>query len=160
VENAFLLDLPGTIEMMVDHYLNSPNTNCSTLKDVNNGLCGDFAESVIEKCGGERSNFYSIDTFRFYDAFADSDHGFENFVETKSGGVWNKDALDAYGYPPDVSSDHIGIHFWIFFSGKHYDAEAPHGVDSPWELPFFKRQLSMNESIVRSAIRAIIKDIS
>lgn len=33
-----------------------------------------------------------------------------------------------------------GGHEWIYFFGKHYDAEAPEGVDDFRELPFFKRK--------------------
>ena len=32
-----------------------------------------------------------------------------------------------------------GDHFWIEYNGKHYDAEAPSGVDDYEELPFFQR---------------------
>lgn len=30
-------------------------------------------------------------------------------------------------------------HVWILFEGKHYDAEAPHGVKDFSDLPIFKR---------------------
>lgn len=29
------------------------------------------------------------------------------------------------------------IHVWIYYEGKHYDAEAPQGVSDFQELPFF-----------------------
>jgi len=32
-----------------------------------------------------------------------------------------------------------GGHGWLRFKGKHYDAEAPSGVQTPWDLPFFQR---------------------
>lgn len=32
--------------------------------------------------------------------------------------------------PPD--------HIWIYYNGKHYDAESPEGVENPWDLPIFK----------------------
>ena len=34
--------------------------------------------------------------------------------------------------------DHVG-HYWIFFAGRHYDAEAPHGVERMEDLPIFAR---------------------
>lgn len=142
-ENIFLMDLPGTIRMMVDVYLKAPNTNCHTVKDINLGACMDFAEDIIEKCGGETRDFYMLDTGMFYDdnLEGEPDHQYQNTIETVDGGVWNKDALDEYGYPPDPQHDHVGIHQWVFYKGKHYDAEAPDGVDSPWKLPFFDRQI-------------------
>lgn len=30
-------------------------------------------------------------------------------------------------------------HSWIEYSGKHYDAEVPTGVNDPFDLPFFQR---------------------
>lgn len=36
-----------------------------------------------------------------------------------------------------------GIHGWAEIDGKHYDAEAPEGVDDPRDLAFFKRDPSM-----------------
>lgn len=140
-ENIFLMDLPGTIRMMIDWYLKAPNTNCTTIKDINLGLCMDFAEEVVEKCGGETSELRLLDTGLFYDDDVNGDHHYTNTIETVDGGVWNKDALDEYGYPPNPKNDHVGIHQWIFHKGKHYDAEAPDGVDSPWKLPFFDRQI-------------------
>ena len=38
----------------------------------------------------------------------------------------------------DGPFDHVG-HYWIFFDGKHYDAEAPNGVDQLEKLPIFAR---------------------
>jgi hypothetical protein len=32
-----------------------------------------------------------------------------------------------------------GDHVWLYYEGKHYDAERPTGVDDPLELPFFRR---------------------
>lgn len=32
-----------------------------------------------------------------------------------------------------------GYHQWIYFKGKHYDAECPYGVKTMFELPFFSR---------------------
>lgn len=36
-----------------------------------------------------------------------------------------------------------GGHCWIMSKGKHYDSEAPNGVTSWKELPFFKRNLKV-----------------
>lgn len=143
-QNFHLMDLPGTIEMMADHYLRAPNTNCRTLKDINLGCCMDFADDIIDQCGGETADFYRLETTYFFESLGDeADHQFPETITTVGGGaVWNKAALDEYGYPPDVKNNSVGIHQWIFNKGKHYDAEAPHGVDTPWDLPFFKRDLA------------------
>lgn len=64
--NMNLMDLPGTIEMAVKAYIDSPNCNCRTAQDINNGLCMDFAEYVIDKCGGESDSLFAIDETSFY----------------------------------------------------------------------------------------------
>lgn len=36
-------------------------------------------------------------------------------------------------------------HTWITYKGKHYDAEHPHGVKSPENLNFYKRDDNFRE---------------
>jgi len=38
----------------------------------------------------------------------------------------------------DGPFDHVA-HYWIFCNGRHYDAEAPGGVDQMEKLPIFAR---------------------
>jgi hypothetical protein len=38
-----------------------------------------------------------------------------------------------------VHPDVLPTHVWVFHNGKHYDAEAPQGVDNWFDLPIFKR---------------------
>lgn len=49
------------------------------------------------------------------------------------------------------SYDEVGlpVHYWVCIEGKHYDAEAPEGVDEWRELPIFKNHfLKKAESTV------------
>lgn len=68
--------------------------------DINNGLCAEFADQLVLKCGG-----------RVYDIGNNSMNYFDAFPN----------------------------HSWVYYEGKHYDAETPFGVDYWWELPIFKR---------------------
>lgn len=114
--------------------------DCS-ISDINNGMCVEFAEEVIENLGGETDNLYLLHSDEFYDEF--SEDNFDNPILTDSGD-WNKDALEKYGYPPiELSSLIHGLthHQWIYFNGKHYDAENPNGSDKWFELPIFKRMI-------------------
>lgn len=141
-QNHHLMDLPGTIRMSADFYIKSPHCNCFTVEDINNGLCMDFAEFVVEKCGGETNDLFAIDETSFYVDTQEEAHenGWADVVATNDGGCWNKEMLDRYGYPKGgVSEFHLGFHAWIIHKRKHYDAEAPDGVSTPWELPCFKR---------------------
>jgi len=42
--------------------------------------------------------------------------------------------FDTYSTPPKYTG-----HVWIYYNGKHYDAECPKGVENWKDLPFYKR---------------------
>ena len=137
--NTHLMDLPGTIRMSVDVYTKS---TCVDAKDINNGLCMDFAEYVIDKCGGESDDLFAVDdTFFYVETIEEAnENGWPDVIFDSEGGCWNKEFLNLYGYPKGgVDNAPIGAHGWIIFKNRHYDSEAPDGVDSPWDLPIFKR---------------------
>lgn len=106
--------------------------------DINNGYCGDFADDVIQEFGGESDSLYILSDDMFFN-FREPEFAIENWdgiIETPFG-VWSKKMLDLYGYPPvDINKidDEIS-HNWIYYNGKHYDAETPNGVDNWFELP-------------------------
>jgi hypothetical protein len=118
--------------------------SCS-LEQINQGSCGYFASAVIERMGGTTDNLYLMDTYMFYTRDEEKEGPpDEPYIEIKSGGYWFKDMLDKYGpIPKDVDfSDFVADgHEWVYYNGKHYDAEAPGGVKTMWDLPFFKREL-------------------
>lgn len=49
-------------------------------------------------------------------------------------------------------SEDLPGHVWIYYRGKHYDAETPHGVKSWKMLPLFKRL--MKKPVYATIIRA------
>lgn len=57
---------------------------------------------------------------------------FAEIVAKRCGGVIRKRGFDN---PTQYPS-----HAWVEYEGEHYDAEAPEGVNSPEELPIFKRR--------------------
>lgn len=40
----------------------------------------------------------------------------------------------------DLCYVEYGAHSWVYYDGKHYDAEAPNGVSDWLKLPFFLRR--------------------
>ena len=46
---------------------------------------------------------------------------------------------DVLGTPENPQYDMEPFHVWVCDGNRHYDAEAPNGVDNWWELPFFQR---------------------
>ena len=123
---------------------------CS-ISDINNGMCVEFSEEIIEKLGEENENLYILHSDEFYDEFREGN--FDNPILTDRGD-WNKDALEKYGYLPiDLSSLNNGLvhHQWIYYNGKHYDAERPNGVNKWFELPIFQRMIKRVKNNLKSA---------
>lgn len=73
--------------------------------EINGGLCGDFADFVVERRGD---------------------------LQTMS-------TADVLGVSEDARPD--PWHVWVTDGTRHYDAEAPDGVEKWTELPYFKRTL-------------------
>jgi len=117
--------------------------NKCSLWDINNGLCNEFAQSVIERMGGYSDNLYELAGDMFF-AYRDPEFAKENWdnvLETEYG-VWGIDLLKYWGYPPNVDLNMVNDelnHTWIYFNGKHYDAEAPNGVEKWYDLPLNKK---------------------
>jgi hypothetical protein len=59
---------------------------------------------------------------------------------------------DNYDYGIEDTNDHS----FVELNGKFYDAEALEGVDTPMELPFFKRALNESKSIVDKILREAV----
>lgn len=97
-------------------------------REINNGSCGDFAEAVCD----------NISTALMVDVL--------DVIPAKS---WRK-AYEKAGSVVKV----FGAHTWVTgYYGRHYDAEAPEGVDNFWELPIYQR--SVNQSEYESGIEVL-----
>jgi len=137
--------------------------NCSTW-EINNGYCEDFALNVLEKLGGYEDNLFELSGDMFFNQ-RDPEFAKENWgdvIETNYG-VWSKNLLDYWGYPPNVNlnlvDDEIN-HVWLFYNGKHYDAEVPEGVDNWFEIPLIKRLFNRyKKNMVQESIRRILREI-
>jgi hypothetical protein len=122
--------------------------NTCTIEEINNGLCIEFEEEVIDRMGGYSDDLYELSSDMFYSSFMEDVESWGEVIPTIYDGCWSKQALDYYGYPLiPVEKLHIGHHAWIYYKGKHYDSESPYGVKTPWELNFFKRQIIKYENI-------------
>lgn len=78
--------------------------------EINNGQCEDFAMALIEELGGYREiNKACTKGLTEFDVCNFTDFG-------------------------DLPS-----HVWVWFDGKHYDAECPEGVEDWRKLPLFAK---------------------
>jgi hypothetical protein len=118
---------------------------CNSAYDINNGLCGNFAEDLIKLLGGENNSQFILSDDMFLNNFyseATELWGKEDLIKTKDGAAWSKKMLTVYSIPPvdDIRLvEYLPQHIWVFIDNKHYDAENPNGVNSPWELLIFKK---------------------
>lgn len=137
-------------------------SQCS-LEDINRGLCGDFAETVIDRMGGYSDDLFELTSDMFYSDFPEDQDFLKwegGLIKTNFGGVWSKKMLKLYGTPDiDMHNWHIGIHEWIYYKKRHYDAEAPNGVDYWYQLPFFQRSISDYKSYTSKKIQEITNKI-
>jgi len=110
--------------------------------NINNGLCDSFAGDVIEKLGGYTDNLFELTEDMFFNVISpeDTKEYWDDIIETKYG-IWSKKMLDIYGYPPvDLEKvDDQSHHTWIFYNGKHYDAETPNGVEKWYDITMNKK---------------------
>lgn len=115
---------------------------CPTPYDINNGSCVEFAEDVINRMGGYTDSLYEIDSSSIFTTDVEDWDDYYNVIETDGGCCgWSKISLDKYGHPPvDITKIYnISDHVWIYYNGKHYDAENIKGVNNWYELSIYKK---------------------
>jgi hypothetical protein len=109
-----------------EYLINSKSLNCYA--DINKGSCWNFATELEE----EIQRIYDTD-IEFY---IDPD-------EMQKMGEWTIDLMKQWNIklPRYIKWDEIPkkYHVWVYYNGKHYDAECPEGVESFLDLPIYKR---------------------
>jgi len=92
------------------------------------------ADSRSEIC--KTTKFYSLKALEEQGIFPDC-KTLEDINSGKCGWI----AEQVYNDIPFVNPIKImnGDHVWVEHKGLHYDAEAPQGVEDPFDLPFFHR---------------------
>jgi len=110
--------------------------NCS-IKELNDGFCYDLAEEVVKKIGRSK-DLFTLNTAKF-----SSDYPVDMIEALFKHEInWSKEMLNKWGKPPmNIKKWHPGEHEWIVYKGRHYDAEAPNGVDKWYDLPIIQRYI-------------------
>lgn len=119
-----------------------------TTYQIGNGHCDDFADDVLQEWIGP--DWIGLDGKGMFDQ---AETGMFCTYPDNDGWPhdWDWELLAKYWniYPPpghtlqflkELAVDCPG-HTWIAAKGKHYDSESPEGVDSFFDLMFFKRYL-------------------
>jgi hypothetical protein len=121
---------------------------CANAYDINNGLCDNFAEDLMDKLGGENNEQFILSNDMFLCDFYEDAIGLwgkKDLIRTKNGSAWSKKMLSLYS-PPSVncieSFEYLPSHVWVCINSMHYDAESPKGVKTPWELMIFRKWIT------------------
>ena len=123
-----------------------------SLYDIGSGHCYDFAETVMEQVFGTdwlfregQEGWRTLETEQFYRPPPGSHC-------TIDATAWDWDLLETHwgiDIPPSERPRYDAIviqgpsHGWIYLEGRHYDCEHPDGVESFFDLNFFRRWLEM-----------------
>lgn len=118
--------------------------------EINAGYCDDFCSDVYEELGGvglceNEGGLATVGIDGFMTHEDDEPVAFDRDLVRR--------AWPAFVPPPGMDWDDMdrlaadanfscGTHVWIARDGRHYDAEAPQGVENPLDLPFFVRVVS------------------
>lgn len=107
------------------------------LADINKGLCENFAQDFIK-------NFRMTDPRGRVDMM-----GVEEFQLPSGKFDWALLTNPTWNIHPPAGFNQVAIdkmnlggHLWLVIGRRHFDAECPEGVDSFFDLPFFKRQIA------------------
>lgn len=134
-------EISRTILTLRDRYVNdSKLENINNYWDINNGLCIEFAEDVIELLGGIDSELDGVTQDSFT---CKSDYKY--FL--RLGYNWDSELLEKRLNikPPDnITWEELrqlpfGDHYWIMYKNKFFDAECPEGISNFFKLPIFDR---------------------
>jgi len=129
--NNMILNKENLSEVIIKTSTEMMSDNNYTLKNLNEGDCENFALEVL-------SNFFDDDLIEslFYREF--------NRVKL----------VTSYDY-----DEKLDDHVWIVFEDRHYDAEAPNGVDDYLDLPIYKRQFgNIKEHMIITKFESFINE--
>lgn len=99
-----------------------------------------FSTRISQIIRSERKKFVQQHNFSKYSDINVRDCAtFANIIIDKVEGAVLADDGNWWKLSGLPRTDMLQGHWWIYYQGKHYDAECPLGVDHPRELPFFNQ---------------------
>ncbi|MEK6828580.1 MAG: GNAT family N-acetyltransferase [Nanoarchaeota archaeon] len=122
-ESTQKIDISDVVRLLTKKYNDEYGVSCDL---INQGDCENFAEELHEmlKEMGIESEILSDGLF------------FDPFGDLEDDMMWD---VASYGNKPENFKE-VGLpsHYWIYVDGKHYDSDAPEGVNDMFELPIVK----------------------
>lgn len=115
--------------------------------EINNGLCDDFASDVIAELPHMREHILDVANHSFMMGQDGDETENDIFDIELLKQHWPK-VRPLHGLTwDDINSIDFGLHVWMVYEGRHYDAECPHGVENFFSLPLF--QVYINDYIAK-----------
>jgi hypothetical protein len=136
---------PQIIRDLIKFFKEEYGDEAATPERINNGLCDAFAADLVDTLGEGAEDFHSD---MVCEEEEEGDYVGEMFptqemVEAE-GYEWPKDITEL-----DMRRVPFPVHMWVRYNGLNYDAEAPNGVRSFWDLPLFQRYLQKTRAAKR-----------
>lgn len=103
-------EVSALVRELVEDFRKEWGKDAKTPEAINGGLCQAFSETLCERLRA-RGEFRALTC----------------------------DSQDLARLKPAKTKGIIYQHSWTFFQGRHYDSEAPEGVEDWRDLPFFGR---------------------
>lgn len=122
-----MINITTEIEKLVEEMGGNPSI-------IIHGNCGEFADRLIKRLGGETSDLFIITPNSF-----DNDENSFNYTDSNNPRFYKK-----FGkIPKGIKLDELEYidHSWIYYNGKHYDAMTKYGVKEYKDLDWFKINL-------------------
>lgn len=122
-ENHQLDQISNAVKLLTKKYNDEYGVSCDL---INQGDCENFAEELYDYLKEIGITGEILSDGLFYDPFGDEPDDM----------MWN---VSEYGNKPK-NFDKVGLpsHYWFYYNGKHYDSDAPNGVNDMFELPIIK----------------------
>ena len=103
--------------------------------DINRGPCDSFADELNEIVPESEV----VETGQMME---------ESKKDLIKLGFSNFNSIDLYAHHGGRNIE-FASHYWIYYKGKHYDAESPEGVKWWWDLPLFRRSFRRQKISMR-----------
>lgn len=139
-------NISALIKKEVDGWINESD-EIENAKDINSGLCGDFADYIVGKYGKE----YGLSFTDSYDIYDYDTHDIQDASPKYDNLDRNSELFKDLIALAEKSEAYKAGHIFIYCESNKsfYDSECPEGVLDPLKLPIFKRFVSEMEEILQ-----------
>ena len=138
------MEISKIINELVEKHINQWRV-VDSAREINNGYCMDFSKILLKDPNLPKGKYFEVNSYMFAKDITRNSLG--TIIRMTHNWSYLK---NQWGIMPpkglteeEVDDILFGDHFWITDGKKHYDAEAPDGVDNFFDLPIFKHDINL-----------------